>query len=271
MISSVPPRAPTDFWNSRDYATHARFVSDYGATLIDMLAPCRGEIILDLGCGDGVLTKKLIDTGATMIAIDAAADMVARARVIGVEAQQCDVRDLADWQRFDAVFSNAVLHWLGNRDQAQLALQRIFAALKPAGRFVGEFGGAGNIASIIDALDAYARYAAEHRIPTGTPMQWYFPNTTDFTALLQKTGFEVDEMMLYPRPTPLPTTIQGWLETMCRPFLDTGDKVDPDAPCNPDALAFLQDYLKPSLYDPYGEWVVDYVRLRFRAHVPASA
>ena len=138
-------------WSAERYAETAHFVPALGAPVLELLAPSPGEYILDLGCGDGVLTEKIVAAGATVIAVDAGPDMVAAARARGIDARVMDGQNLTFSGEFDAVFSNAALHWM--RDQ-QAVLAGVYRALKPNGRFVAEMGGHNNTAAIIVALSA---------------------------------------------------------------------------------------------------------------------
>ena len=138
-------------WSAERYAETAHFVPALGAPVLELLAPSPGEHILDLGCGDGVLTEKIVAAGATVIAVDAGPDMVAAARARGIDARVMDGQKLTFGGEFDAVFSNAALHWM--RDQ-QAVLAGVHRALKPGGRFVAEMGGHNNTAAIIVALSA---------------------------------------------------------------------------------------------------------------------
>jgi SAM-dependent methyltransferase len=138
-------------WKAGRYATHARFVADLGAPVLDLLAPRTGERILDLGCGDGALTEKLAALGCSVVGVDAAPDMIAAARARGLDARVMDGEGLDFEDEFDAVFSNAALHWMRRPADVIAGVRR---ALRPGGRFVGEFGGHTNVAAIIVALIA---------------------------------------------------------------------------------------------------------------------
>ncbi len=244
---------PDQRWNPRQYKEEASFVPDLGAPLLDLLAPKPGESILDLGCGDGTLTLKLLEAGCRVIGIDASAEMVAAARSLGLEAEVGDGRALPFEKAFDAVFSNAVLHWIR---EPQAVAQSVWKALRPGGRFVGEFGGAGNIAQIVAALEAMV---AAHGLPSPAP--WYFPTAQEYGDLLRKTGFEIREITLFRRPTPLPREIAGWLETFGQPYLAL-------LPEREKRVAELVEELRPTLCDTEGHWQADYVRLRFQAVRP---
>jgi trans-aconitate methyltransferase len=242
-------------WNARQYAEVARFVTDFGMPVVELLAPQPGERVLDLGCGDGPLTAKLAALGCAVVGVDASPDMVAAARALGLDARVMNGERLVFDAEFDAVFSNAALHWM--RDGAAV-IDGAWRALKPGGRFVGEFGGRGNVAKICVALNA----ARERRnLPALAP--WFNPAPQEYRAMLERRGFRVTTMLHFPRPTPLPGPLRGWLETFAGAFLAglPGGAVD----------GFLDESvnaLRPELLDAAGVWHVDYVRLRFAAQRP---
>lgn len=248
-------------WNSLRYAENARFVSDLGEPLLQLLNPQPGECILDLGCGDGVLTKKIVGIGAKVVGVDGSADMVVAARKNGIDARVGDAHKLDFDAEFDAVFSNAALHWMKRDPDAVIA--DVYRALKPKGRFVAEMGGHGNVAAICVALFAILEMYGVEVGPRVSP--WYFPSVNEYQKKLEQHGFRVEYIELIPRPTPLPTGMRAWLETFAIPFA----KVVPDDK----RLAFLDevtDRLRPVLCDADGYWTADYVRLRFLARRTAD-
>jgi trans-aconitate methyltransferase len=250
---------PTQTWNPTEYAANAGFVSTLGQPVLDLLRPQTGERILDLGCGDGILTEKLAAMGAHVIGVDSSAPMVEATKAKGLNAFVMDATALTFENEFDAVFSNAVLHWVKHDPDAALA--GVYRALGPAGRFVGELGGHGCVAAIhlalITALEKRGIKNADNVSP------WYFPTVDDYSARLQRAGFNPDSVQLIPRPTPLPTGMRGWLETFANPFC----AVLPEA----ERGAFLDEatrMLRPVLCDEQGRWTADYIRLRFVARKP---
>ena len=246
----------TQSWDPERYARNARFVADLGAPLVELLAPRAGEHILDLGCGDGALSVELMAAGAAVVGIDSGADMVAAARALGVDARIGDGQALTFDAAFDAVFSNAALHWMRDADAVIAGVKR---ALKPGGRFVAEFGGAGNVANVRRALVA----ALERRGIDGRARSpWYFPTPKAYRERLEAHGFTVASIALIPRPTPLPGDIRDWLETFCESFLDAVPTAERAA--LKDQVA---DALEATNRDADGGWSVDYVRLRVAAHI----
>jgi trans-aconitate methyltransferase len=253
----IPQSAQT--WDPDLYAKNARFVADLGQPVVDLLAPRPAERILDLGCGDGALTKRLAELGCDVVGVDSSAAQVAAARARGLDARRVDGYALAFDGEFDAVFSNAALHWMKD---AERVLAGVHRALRPGGRFVAECGGSGCVETIHTALiDGLQRRG--HDGLTASP--WYFPTTEDYGQKLAAAGFDVTYIALIPRPTPLPGDIAGWLET----FSESFTRVLP-AEERARYLEEVRARVMPRLCDSEGRWTADYVRLRFAAQRSSS-
>jgi trans-aconitate methyltransferase len=243
-------------WDTQAYAKNGAFVHGLAGGVLEWLAAQPGERILDLGCGDGQLTQRLSSTGAHVQGVDASPHMVAAARERGVAVDEAQAELLPYSDRiFDAVFSNAALHWVRGQDAMLAEVHRV---LRPGGRFVAEMGGHGNVAAILVALTAVlARYGhgdLENEVN-------YYPTPEAYTRRLARAGFTVERMALIPRPTRLGEGgMADWLRTFRRGVLD----------CLPEELretvvAETTALLAPALRDEDGNWVADYVRLRFVA------
>jgi trans-aconitate methyltransferase len=245
----------TQHWDPSQYAEHARYVSDLGMPVVELLAPRTGERILDLGCGDGALTIKLVEQGCSVVGVDSSLEMVSAARSLGLDARLIDAADLTFTGEFDAVFSNAALHWM--KDPGQV-IAGVFRSLKPGGRFVGEFGGYNNVATILSALEAALNVRG-----IVIPCPWYFPRPEEFRRILEDAGFVVLTLDHFPRPTPLPGGMAGWLEIFAQPYT----AALPPAKREP-FISEVVNSLRPALCDADGRWTADYVRLRFSALRP---
>lgn len=255
-MAKPQPAVPGQNWSASSYGRHARFVSDLSGPVMEWLAPRPGEAILDLGCGDGVIAAALQDRGIAIVGVDSSEDFVAAARSRGVEARLMDGQALCFDQDFDAVFSNAALHWMTD---APAVVAGVWRALKPGGRFVAEFGGHGNVAAIVTAMRAVALRRGGD---SATAAPWYFPSPEIYGDLLQSQGFEVLRIGLYPRPTALASGMAEWLKLFRWPFFrQFGDAADA-------ALAEAVELLRPALCDARGNWTADYVRLRVEARKP---
>jgi trans-aconitate methyltransferase len=247
-------------WDPATYARHGRFVSTLGAGVVELLAPHPRERVLDLGCGDGVLTESLAAAGAEVVAVDASPSQVAAARARGLDARVAHGESLPFASEFDAVFSNAALHWMTDADAV---IASVFRALRPGGRFVAEMGGAGNVAAIRAALgEALARRGLD--AAARDPL--FLPTAEEYRARLETGGFVVGTIELFPRPTPLPGSMADWLETFTQGVLSALPAADRGA-----VVEEVADALRPRLFDgKTGQWVADYVRLRFAARRPPA-
>lgn len=244
-------------WNADLYTEKHAFVFQYGTGLIDLLAPKPGESILDLGCGSGELTQQIADRGATVIGLDASESMIAKARqqFPALDFRLGDATNFELPQRFDAVFSNAVLHWVTD---FEAAIGQIKKHLKSGGRFVAEFGGKDNVKQITDEV-ARQLQKRGYSLPV---FGWYFPSVGAYASVLEKHGFRVNLAQHYDRDTVLndpKTGIIDWIEQFGGNFFP---HVDPTEKAS--VLADTQTALKATLFRE-GRWFADYKRLRIVA------
>jgi SAM-dependent methyltransferase len=249
-------------WDVAAYERSFHFVTDYGRTLVsELLAPAAGERVLDLGCGNGELTALIQSQGADVLGLDGDAGMIARARerFAGVRFEQADAQDfeLANEPPFDAVFSNAALHWM---KKPAAVIANVRSVLRHGGRFVAEFGGGANVAHVIESVRA-----ARRALGLGEPASpWFYPSTAEYATLLEHGGFFVRRIECFDRPTPLEPGEAGmaeWFGMFGGPLFS-----DLAAPERAAAIAKAVVLARPLLYsESAGRWVIDHVRLRFEA------
>ena len=244
-------------WNTEAYAANGRFVATLASDVVALLKPQPGEEILDLGCGDGALTEQLAETGAIVVGVDSSPTMLAAARKRNLHVEHHDATALPYQNQFDAVFSNATLHWVRGLAGQQTALAGIRRALRPNGRFVAEMGGQGNIAAIRTALQATL---AHFGINAEKAAASFYPSPAIYRRLLEEAGFTIQSIDLIPRPTPLPNGMESWLNTFRNGVLDQLNPTD-----RAQAITNTIALLEPTLRDGDGNWTADYVRLRFHA------
>ena len=247
-------------WSPADYAQNAAFVPQLGDAVLQMLAPRPGELILDVGCGDGALTQRIAAAEANVIGLDASPEMVEAARARGIDAFVADAEamDLERFGQFDAVFSNAALHWMLDPDAVASG---IFKALRPAGRFVGEMGGDGNLARLRRALRDELT-GRGYTMPAQDPA-WY-ASAEEFTRLYHVAGFDQVRAELIERPTPLPGGVADWVKTFRAGLMDVAMVPEWE---REEIGAAVEARLKPALFRD-GVWCADYVRLRFSMRKP---
>lgn len=201
-VQMTPPK-PVQRWKADDYAVKGRFVSELARPVLDLLAPVQGERILDLGCGDGVLTQEIAARGADVLGADLSEELLAAAAAKGLKVQKVHGHALPFEDEFDAVFTNAALHCMR---RPELVIAGVHRALRPRGRFAGEFGGHGNVAAIATAIRAVS---ALHGGDPDKVAPWFFPSVAEYRRLLEQGGFAVKAIMLVPRPTELDIGIKG--------------------------------------------------------------
>jgi SAM-dependent methyltransferase len=246
----------TQTWDAKDYGQNAAFVHGLASGVVEWLDAKTAESILDLGCGDGQLTQQLSSTGACVVGVDIAPEMLAAARSRGVDAHEGSAESLPFADRsFDAVFSNAVLHWVRNQDAMMGEVRRV---LKPCGRFVAEMAGHGNLAAV---RVAFMTVLARHGHCDGEEGVNCYPTPKAYRQKLERHGFHVERIELIPRPTSLPESgMEGWLRTFRRGVL-----AEVPEPLRETVVQETAAMLAPVLRDEEGNWTADYLRLRFIA------
>ena len=244
--------ASTSRWVAADYAKVGGFVPELGRAALELLDPKAGERILDVGCGDGALSIKMIDLGAEVVGIDNSPDMVEAARSNGVYAELLDAADMDFDRRFDAAFSNAALHWMLEKERVAGA---IFTALRLGGRFAGEMGGEGNLAKLREALDEVL--VIRGYAPPTQSSNWY-ASAQEFADVYEDAGFTQVDARLIDRPTELEHGVAGWVTTFRRGWLDAADVPEDE-----------RDEIGRAVAERVGSNVADYVRLRFIMRKPA--
>jgi SAM-dependent methyltransferase len=252
-------------WSPADYAQNAGFVPALGAAALALLDARSGELILDIGCGDGTLTQQITAAGASTIGLDASTEMVEAARAKGVDAFVADAQALdleaqaGRFGQFDAAFSNAALHWM--LDPAAVA-RGVFSLLRPGGRFVGEMGGEGNVRILRRGIREELTERG-YPVPAEDP-QWY-ASPSAFRRVYLDAGFEEIEANLIERPTPLPTGISGWVKTFRTGWMDVAGVAPED---REEIAQAIEQRLAPELRNDDGSYYADYVRLRFKMTKP---
>lgn len=256
---AMSDEATRDSWNARLYDNKFAFIWEYGSNLIDLLDPQPGETILDIGCGTGHLTHAIAERGASVIGTDFSPAMIeqARANYPGIRFEVADASDFTLAEPVDAVFSNAVFHWVRDQEGAAACVAR---ALKPGGRLVTEFGGKGNIGQIIAAT---IEAMCEAGYPDGAERNpWYYPSIAEHATLLERYGLETTSAVLFDRPTLLDGGEAGlalWLEMF-------GDSFFANIPetTRQQIVAHIEQRLRLALFRD-GSWHADYRRLRIVA------
>jgi len=243
----------TNKWNADNYNKHADFVSNLAFPVVDLLNPQENERILDLGCGDGTLAVEIEKFGTKVVAVDLSESMVEKTKEKSIEAYIMSATELPYENEFNAVFSNAVLHWV---KEPETAISKISNALKTNGRFIAEFGGYGNIKYLTDAMQEVFDKNKEYG-EFNNP--WYFPKDTDYKQMLEANGFEVEYIELIPRPTKI-DDITNWLDIFANGIVSHLTEEQQSV-----FKEEVRGILKPKIYNEKDGWVADYVRLRFKA------
>ena len=247
-------------WDAKLYDAKHDFVWKYGSDVVSLLDPRAGERILDLGCGTGHLTAQIAESGARVTGVDLSAEMVVAARSAypNLKFEVSDARELSFRDEFDAVFSNAALHWI---HEPERVLQGVWNALHLGGRFVAEFGGKKNISGMQEALDRALVELGMAR--PGEVQPWYYPSVSEYAALAEKNGFEIRLITLFDRPTGLSNGAEGlrnWIAMFGGDYLAKAGEAKRE-----EFLRRVEETLRPKLFRD-GQWWADYRRLRLVAY-----
>ncbi len=245
-------------WDPDNYDNKVGFVSEFGKEVLGLLAPVPGESILDLGCGTGDLTYEIFKLGTKPIGIDYSPTMIKKAceKYPGIPFYVDFAETFRLKETVDAVFSNAVLHWV---TRASLAIESIYLALKEGGRFVAEFGGKGNVDMVIKAI---YEVLSKYKIDAAKLNPWFYPSVEEYTSLLESQGFKVKEAYLFDRPTKLKGEERGlrdWLDIFFGIFFEELSIYEKE-----EAYSSIEEILRPSLFRD-GSYFADYVRIRVKA------
>lgn len=249
----------TKKWDANLYDDKHSYVSQHGKSLLKWLNPKSNETICDIGCGTGDLAKQIADSGASVFAIDKSETMINKAKnkYPNIQFEVCDIGKFSAQQKFDAIFSNATLHWF---KQPEKAAASFFNAIKPNGRFVVELGGKDNIKCITDGINSALEHFKFSNNKNNNP--WYFPSVSEYTSALEKQGFIVREVVYYDRPTELEGEDEGlrnWLKMFAGFFFENIPLEIYD-----DMLSYIENECRPHLFKN-GKWFADYKRLRIKA------
>lgn len=244
------------YWDAEKYKQDFMFVPEYGAAVLDLLDAAPGARVVDLGCGNGALTRQLADRGYQVLGVDASPEQLALARQAypDLTFREGNALDFALEQPADAIFSNAVLHWI-DADKQQAMLDHIASQIRPNGLFVCEFGGKGCAEHVHAELERrFAAHGLHYR------RTFYFPTIGEYAPLLEKAGFRVEYATLFDRPTRQvgPDGLVDWIH-----MFDTAPFADVEPALADTIIAETVNALRPVLYHD-DAWYVDYVRIRFK-------
>ncbi|MEG1641923.1 MAG: methyltransferase domain-containing protein [Synergistaceae bacterium] len=247
-------------WSSEDYDTKADYLYELGRPVIELLNPKDGDKVLDLGCGNGKLTKQLLDMGCKVTGIDSDPIMVTAAKILGVDARLDNAEHLQIDEKFDAVMSNGALHWMSDQYGVVRSAWRV---LKPGGRFAAECGGEGCVRIIREGIKISL---IKRGIDYKARNPWKFPELGIFSNVLESQGFKVSYIARIDRPTPLLKGLKAWLEVFTNKHTEGFTEEEKET-----FYQEVEDYCRPLLYTEENGWVADHVRLRFLATKPENA
>ncbi|MBP1931658.1 class I SAM-dependent methyltransferase [Ammoniphilus resinae] len=245
-------------WDANLYDGKLGFVAEFGKGLLSLLEPQTGEKILDLGCGTGDLTAEIAACGAVPVGLDMSTEMIFKAqqKYPNLRFLQGDGESFQLEQNFDAVFSNAALHWMKKPEKV---IESVRGALRQGGRFTAEFGGKGNVQTIVKAISTVLE---KQGVDPGERNPWYFPSIGEYAQILENQGFRLTYAAHFDRPTPLKDGENGldhWLNMFGDSFFKGFSEGQKD-------LIFTQvkDLVRPQLFHG-NQWIADYKRIRILA------
>ena len=245
-------------WNSSLYDTKHDFVSKYGEDVLQLLDPMTGEKILDLGCGTGDLAEQIHQKGALVLGTDKSKEMIktAKEKYPHIKFEVESAENFGYPQEFNAIFSNATLHWVLKKEEA---IKCIYNSLKSKGRFVAEFGGKGNVESIVNSLKKSLTDLGLSE--TAKKIVWYFPSLSEYTTLLENNGFRVVYATHFDRETELKDEngIRNWIQMFGQSYLQDLQDFEIKA-----VLNIVEADLEKTNHKN-GKWYADYKRLRILA------
>jgi trans-aconitate methyltransferase len=249
-------------WKTALYDNKLGYVSEFGKGIVQLLNPAKGEKILDLGCGTGDLAYEILKTGATVTGMDSSNTMIekARSKYPEIKFLVCNAENFKLDESFDAVFSNAALHWMKNAKQV---LECVWDVLNKGGRFVAEFGGKGNVETIIKATSEVL--SQDYGIDAMGLNPWYFPSVAEYSTLLEQQGFRVTYAVYFDRPTKMEDGENGlnhWLIGFADDFFKEFSDVE-----KKDVIEKIASKARKDLFQN-GSWYLDYMRLRIIAIKP---
>ncbi len=244
-------------WNPETYNKSARFIIEFGKPVLELLEPRQGERILDLGCGTGILAKELVDRGCEVVGIDSSLEMVEAARKIGIDARLIEGVDFESRNKFDAVISNAAIHWMSDK---YLVVRKVWQVLKQGGRFAAECGGDGCLRIVREGMKiALANRGIDYKARN----PWKFCDYGEFTDILRAQGFKIEYIARIDKPTELDEDgLCGWLKVFANSHTEGLSETEKEL-----FYDEVTKYCKPMLFKN-DKWYVDYVRLRFLAVKP---
>lgn len=242
-------------WNAENYTDNFQFVHRYGEDVLTLLSVPENSLVVDLGCGNGALTQKLAEKGYDVIGIDSSKEMLEKAKLLhpDLSFRYDDAVNFKLKNKADAIFSNAVFHWISDHNAL---VKNLAANMKTGGELVFEFGGRGCAKTVHHALQRAFENNGKKYI-----MNCHFRSIGEFAPLLEKYGFQVEYATLYDRPTEQigDNGLENWITMFITSAFDGIDfslkrRIIEDA----------VEICKPDLF-VNGKWIIDYVRICMKA------